>query len=102
MFNLPTGTKIKVYAPFNKVNGSRHVVNGENCYTDTSPWKDHITKNDTILEKHEVYDIVALLNDRSDVADWPMWIKDNVRNGNTVFVRDGVYGMVKGRLEYLD
>lgn len=101
MYMLRTGTPIKVYAPFNdpnRVQGSS--TEGNTCYTDTVPWKDHVAKRDTLLDKHEVFDAVALHNMRSDTFDWPQWVRDNIRMGYTVFALPNdkgntVWGMVR-------
>lgn len=107
MYKLNAGTAIKVYAPLNVVSGPNNVVEGDTVYHDWNTWKDYVAKKDTVLDKHQVYDIVALVNGREDTLDWPFWITQNVRDGWTVFTEINnkgttVWAMVLGSLEYLD
>src|SRR5690554_5660299 len=94
MYSLKANTVIRVYAPFNKVNGPAD----SGAYFDTAPWKLYTTKEDQYLEKHEVIDIVAVHNKRDDTNQ--TWIRENVLDGWVVLKRENskgeiVYALIK-------
>lgn len=94
MFELKVGTPIQVYAPFGKVNGPTQVVENNTLYHDTAPWKGTMAKKTQWLEKHQVYDYVALHNGR----EMPMWVQANIERGYTVLCVEGVWALVKPNL----
>ncbi len=103
MYLLPAKTNILIFAPFGIV-GRESAVSDSGEHYDTKPWKGHVTKAERVLDKHEVWDAVAVANGRDDV---PMWARMNVENGYTIFWSDNakgkrVYGMIRGSLKYLD
>jgi hypothetical protein len=104
MFLLPKDADITVYAPFGKIGAS----NSGGRWHDTKPWIHKKTTKEVILEKHQVWDIVAVLNKREDVPGWAAENIRNSRNPNETFVfwfqKDGrkIYCMVEGALKYLD
>lgn len=70
-------------------------------YYSTVAWKPYTTKVDQLYDKEEVWDLVAVHNDRGDV---PPWAERNImEHGYTVIKRAGKYAMVPaGKIEYLD
>lgn len=99
MFELKAGTQIQVYAPFGVVGGTNgETKNGIYSY-DHGAWKDYTAKADTLYEKEDVFDAVALHNGR----EMPLWVARNIELGYTV-VRNGKYwAMVRpSKLIYLD
>ena len=103
MWEIKAGTAILVCAPFGKVGGKATVVSNGFEYTDTQPWKPYTTKEDKIYDKEDVWDIVAVMNNREDV---PMWAKHNIElsNSTEVIVRcNGKYARVnRNDITYLD
>lgn len=73
--------------------------NGTHFYW--SGWRPYQTREDKIYDKHEVWDLVAVMNGRSDV---PEWAKRNITEFNkVVLVRDGKYALVNiNDIQYLD
>lgn len=85
MFLLKAGTIIQVKSPF---------INEE------YPWVPYTVLQDTILEKDQVWDAVALHNDREEI---PFWATRNIEMGWTVIRRGDKYSMVRpAHLVYLD
>lgn len=101
MWLVKAGTQMQVFAPFGKPGGSTQVKQGDVLYIDNAPWRGYISTEDKVYDSHEVWDIVAVENGRSDV---PGWAQRNIRNlGVVVLCRDGKYAMVKQNLaQYLD
>ena len=103
MYLLPAKTSILIFAPFGRP-GAESTVSDSGEHVDTKPWIGHVTREDKVLDKHEVWDAVAVANGRDDV---PMWARMNVENGYTVFQQKNakgrvVFGMIRGNLKYLD
>jgi hypothetical protein len=64
-------------------------------------WKPYMTKEDKIYDKDEVWDMVAVANERDDVPDWAR--RNITEHGYTVIKRAGKYAMVPAvKIEYLD
>jgi hypothetical protein len=64
------------------------------------PWVPYTVLQDTILEKNQVWDAVALHNDREEI---PFWAKRNIEMGSSVIHRGNKYSMVRpSDLEYID
>ena len=102
MFFLPANTQILIFAPFGRP-GAKSVSSDSGNHVDTKPWKGHTTREDKFLDKHEVWDAVAVANGRDDV---PRWVKLTIEDGYTVFQQTNkqgkvVYGMIKGQLKYV-
>lgn len=102
MFLIAPNTPIQVFAPFNVVNGS--VVNDKG-EVDEFPWKRRLTKKEMLLDKEDVWDRVAVENNRSDVPEWAAhtvkvcFTVIRQRNGKG----DYVYARVKpNHLQYVD
>ena len=95
MFLVKRGTIIQIEKP--KVEGSQ--------FFDWSPWKPYETTADRLYEKSDVWDAVAVANDRDDV---PMWARRNItEHGYTVIKQMGKtgvkYAMVPSKnIEFLD
>jgi hypothetical protein len=89
MFLVKAGTVIQVQAP------------KSTTHWNTVGWVPYTTKEDKLYDTHEVWDAVAVHNDREDV---PMWARCNITDfGNVVIQRDGKFAMVKpAQIEYLD
>jgi hypothetical protein len=63
-------------------------------------WIPYATKLDKIYDSHEVWDAVAVYNEREDI---PMWAKRNIADGYIIIKRAGKFAMVPRKLvEYLD
>ena len=64
-------------------------------------WRPYTTKEDKLYDKEEVWDKVAVLNERGDV---PAWAERNImEHGYTVLMRAGKLAMVPaGKIEFLD
>ena len=90
MFLVKAGTVIQVQAP-TSVN---HFNWGGN-------WVPYETKEDKIYDKEEVWDKVAVYNDREDV---PEWARRNITEFNKVIIRrNGKHALVNYKdIEYLD
>ena len=89
MFLVKAGTVIQIKAPesMNYFNWVR--------------WIPYTTKEDKIYDKEEVWDAVAVYNDREDIPDWARF--NIVEFGYTVIKRAGKYAMVPaGSIEFLD
>jgi hypothetical protein len=84
MFLVKAGTVIQIYAPFGKF-GSK---NDNPVWFDTAPWKPYTTKEDKLYDKHEVWDVVAVYNEREDV---PEWAKRNIMEHRKTVIRSGVH-----------
>ena len=102
MFFIKAGTQIQIYAPFGDINyKEKKVEGGLHYWHDTAPWKPYTTKEDKIYEKDEVWDLVAVMNEREDV---PEWAKINIQwHGKTVLNRNGKYALVNpSDIQYID
>lgn len=75
MWKIKAGSQIKVFAPFGRVGGKSTVIENGVQLTDTLPWKAYTTKEDRLYDKEQVWDRVAVHNQRSDV---PAWVKHNL------------------------
>lgn len=80
MFLVKAGTVIQVQAP----------KSNTNFYW--SGWMPYTTKEDKIYDKEEVWDAVAVHNDREDV---PEWARRNITEFNKIILnRKGKYAMI--------
>lgn len=97
MWLIKAGTTISVYAPFGKLGGP----SSADGFIDTQPWKPYTTREDKIYDKHEVWDRVAVANDRDDVPQWAR--KNIVEFGYVVIHRNGQYAQCRPeQIQYLD
>ncbi len=89
MFLVKAGTVIQIEVPKSK-----------NCFSWTG-WRPYTTLEDKLYDKDEVWDKVAVLNERGDV---PAWAERNImEHGYTVLMRAGKLAMVPaGKIEFLD
>ena len=89
MFLVKAGTVIQIETPKSEK------------FWYTTGWKPWTTAQDKIYDKDEVWDAVAVANDRDDV---PEWARRNItEHGLTVIKRAGKYAMVRPRdMEFLD
>ena len=89
MFLVKAGTVIQIQTPKSMT------------HFNWGGWIPYTTKEDKLYDKDEVWDKVAVLNERGDV---PAWAERNIQeHGYTVLKRDGKYAMVPaGKIEYLD
>ena len=93
MFLVKRGTIIQI----EKANGTQ--------FFDWYPWKPYETTADRLYEKSDVWDAVAVANNRDDV---PMWARRNIMEyGYTVIKQSGKtgikYALVPSKqVEYLD
>ena len=88
MFLVKAGTVIQVKAPKSE---THHYW---------SAWVPYTTKDDKLYDKHEVMDMVAVLNHR----DMPDWAYYNITEFNKVILcRDGKYALVNSSdITFLD
>ena len=64
-------------------------------------WIPYTTKEDRLYDKEDVWDIVAVHNDREDVPEWAR--RNIVEFGKTVVQCKGKYALVnRNDIEYLD
>lgn len=97
MFLVKAGTVIQIHAPFGKFGHT----NGAGGYFDTAPWKPYTTKKDKLYDKHEVWDAVAVYNEREDVPEWAR--RNIVEHGKTVIRHRGHYALVpRNSIQFLD
>lgn len=82
MWRIRAGTTIAIYAPFGVPGGADRSDTG----LDTQPWKAYTTREDKLYENHEVWDRVAVMNERSDV---PEWAKRNIMDFGYVVIHRG-------------
>lgn len=88
MFLIKAGTSIQIQVP----KSIRSF-----CW---AGWRPYVTKEDKIYDKEEVWDYVALHNDR-DIPDWA--VRNITEHGYVVIKRDGKFAMCKpSQIEYLD
>lgn len=105
MWLVKAGTTIRVCAPFGRVGGASTTLStdGKTSFTDTAPWKPYITKEDKLYDTEQVWDAVAVMNEREDV---PFWAKHNIELSNytdVVIQCQGKYALVKrADIVYLD
>ena len=90
MFLIKAGTVILIDKP----------LKGPGIF-DWAPWKAYTTKEDKIYSKEEVWDAVAVANERDDI---PAWAMRNVKeHGKVVIQRAGKFAMAKASdVVYLD
>lgn len=90
MFLVKAGTVIQIEIP-----------KTESSHFNWVKWRPYTTKEDKLYDKHEVWDAVAVANDRSDV---PMWASVNItEHGYVVIKRAGKYAMVPHKqVQFLD
>ena len=100
MFEVKAATQMQIFAPFGEVNGPVTVRNGDKDYTDGAPWKPASFSADTILEKEDVFDAVALYNRPETV---PFWMRSHIEKNRTVFKHNGAwYSIEQDKIAYLD
>ena len=89
MFLFKAGTVIQIEVPASEF------------FWHSTGWRPYTTKEDKLYDKDEVWDKVAVLNERGDV---PAWAERNImEHGYTVLMRAGKLAMVPaGKIEYLD
>jgi hypothetical protein len=89
MFLVPAGTVIQVEVP----QRSRWFY--------WTGWRPYTTREDRLYDKHEVWDAVAVANDREDV---PLWARRNiVEHRKVVIQRAGRYALVNPQdIQFLD
>lgn len=89
MFLVKAGTVIQIEVPKSK------------NYFNWAGWRPYTTLEDKLYDKDEVWDKVAVLNNRSDV---PAWAARNIlEHGYTVLMRAGKLAMVPNKnIEFLD
>ena len=89
MFLVKAGTVIQISAPKSMT------------HFNWGGWIAYTTKEDKLYDTHEVWDAVAVHNERDDV---PEWARRNITDfGNVVIQRDGKFAMVKpSQIEFLD
>ena len=89
MFLVKAGTVIQVEIP-----------KSTSTYFNWNQWRPYTTKEDKLYGKEEVWDAVAVFNERDDV---PEWARRNIsEHGYTVIKRDGKYAMVRPKeIEFL-
>ena len=89
MFLVKAGTVIQIEVPASEF------------FWHSTGWRPYTTKEDKLYDKEEVWDMVAVLNDRGDV---PPWAERNItEHGYVVIKRDGKYAMVRpANIQYLD
>ena len=64
-------------------------------------WKPYTTKEDKIYDKGEVWDMVAVMNEREDIPAWAL--RNITAHGKTIIKRGGKYAMVNPKdITYLD
>lgn len=90
MFLVKAGTVLQIEASKN-----------EGVWFDWSTWRPYTTKEDKVYDKEEVWDSIAVYNDRGDI---PEWAQRNITEFNKVIVkRSGKYAMVNCKdIEFLD
>ena len=111
MWKIKAGTTIQVFMPFGKVGKDwkdcqHYNPQTQTHYHDTAPWKGYVTKEDKIYDKCNVWDAVAVMNNRDDV---PEWAKRTVMEKHKYVIWETnskgqiVYAHVNPRdIEYLD
>ena len=89
MFLVKAGTVIQIEAPKSMT------------HFNWGGWIAYTTKEDKLYDKEEVWDVIAVMQDRGDV---PPWAERNIlEHGKTVLKRAGKYAMVPAKqIEYLD
>lgn len=89
MFLVKAGTVIQIQAPKSMT------------HFNWGGWIPYTTKEAKLYDKEEVWDIVAVMQDRGDV---PPWAERNITEHNKVVIqRDGKYAMVRTNdIEFLD
>ena len=89
MFLVKAGTVIQVEVP----KSTNHFYWGG--------WRPYVTKEDKIYDKHEVWDAVAVYNERDDVPEWAR--RNIVEFGKVVIKRAGKYALVpQNAIEFLE
>lgn len=88
MFLIKAGTTIQVRAPKSMT------------HFNWGGWVSYTTKEDKVYDKEEVWDAVAVYNDREDV---PEWARRNITEFNKVVItREGKYALVNPKdVEFL-
>ena len=89
MFLVKAGTVIQVQTP------------KSNTHYSWSGWMPYTTREDKLYDKNEVWDIVAVHNEREDV---PYWARRNIVEFNKVVIqRSGKYALFNPQdIEILD
>lgn len=89
MFLVKAGTVIQIQAPKSMT------------HYNWGGWIPYTTKEDKLYDKEEVWDLIAVYQDRGDV---PPWAERNImEHGYTVLKRAGKYAMVPSKqVEFLD
>jgi hypothetical protein len=89
MFLVKAGTVIQIQVPQSE---THHYW---------SCWRPYTTREDKLYDKHEVWDAVAVCNEREDV---PEWARRNVVEFNKVVIqRSGKYALVNPQdIEFLN
>lgn len=101
MFLIKANTTIQIYAPFGKFGAKNPSVGEGHIWCDTAPWKPYVTKEDKLYDKHEVWDAIAVFNEREDVPEWAR--RNIVEHGKTVVRKGKHYALVNpGDIKYLD
>ena len=89
MFLVKAGTVIQVQASASQSHFYWH------------GWMPYTTREDKVYDKHEVWDAVAVSNDRKDVPEWAR--RNIVEHKKVVLARGGKYALVNHKdIEFLD
>jgi hypothetical protein len=89
MFLVKANTVIQVQAPKSAAHFFWH------------GWMPYTTKEDKLYDKHEVWDAVAVANDREDVPEWAR--RNIVEHKKVVLARNGKYALVNLKdIQFLD
>ena len=89
MFRIKAGTQISVNST-------------ERSTTAIIPgWKLYTTKEDKLYDKHEVWDVISVINGQIDIPAWA--VRNILEFGKVILCRAGRYAMVNRRdIEFID